>query len=330
MVAVDAVLGRAWDAAKKIMRKGVKLGAPKVRCQYCGFKGCIGHGKRKNVRAPPRRSHMCKRCGRTFSGTPGFKGKHFSSKVIARALREYISGLSVHTVAYVLDADGIKVHPSTVQRWIEEYSGLLWRLSFAIRPFVGYRRRCDEVFFKILGAGRWLFTVMDDRTKFILAWDVSDIKMGYKPMPLFMAARKLAGVVPWVLVTDGLQAFQGAVIKAFRKAGGFRLVHVKDIRLKNKFNGNNVRVAERRNRQPHQDRLGLQPPAGPRAGPPARGRLSSHGAHTRHNFFRPHSGLGGKTPAEAAGISIGRDDKYVTMIWNAAVRAKADAKAGAA
>ncbi len=48
-----------------------------------------------------------------------------------------------------------------------------------------------------------------------------------------------------------------------------------------------------------------------------------------HNFFRPHSGLGGKTPAEAAGISIGGDDKLV-MIWNAAVRAKADAKAGAA
>ena len=28
-----------------------------------------------------------------------------------------------------------------------------------------------------------------------------------------------------------------------------------------------------------------------------------------HNFFRPHSGLGGKTPAEAAGVSMGGDDK---------------------
>ena len=99
MVAVDVVLSRTWDAAKKMMRKGVKLAAPKARCQYCGFKGCIGHGKRKNVLAPPRQRHTCKRCGRTFSGTPGFKGKHFSSKVIARAMREYISGLSVHTVA---------------------------------------------------------------------------------------------------------------------------------------------------------------------------------------------------------------------------------------
>ena len=333
VVAVDVVLGRAWDAAKKMMRKGIKLAAPKVRCQYCGFKGCIGHGARKNVRAPPRQRHMCKRCGRTFSGTPGFKGRHYSSKAIARALREYVSGLSAQNVAYVLDGDGIKVHRSTVQRWIEEYSSLLWGFSLAIRPFVGYRWHCDEVFFKILGASRWLFAVMDSRTRFILAWDVSDTKMAYKPLPLFMAARKLAGVVPWVFVTDGLQAFQGAAIKAFKKAGGFRLVHVRDIHLKNKFNSNNV--YERLNGEivartktargfnlahdPERDRL-----LG--GGCPALVRMCV----VHHNFFRPHSGLGGKTPAEAAGISIGGEDKHITMIWNAAVRAKADAKAGAA
>ncbi len=192
------------------------------------------------MRAPPRQRYICKRCGHTFSGTPGFKEKYFGYRVIARTLREYVSGLSVHTVAYVLDGDDIKVHRSTVQRWIEEYSSLLWGVSLAIRPFVGYRWHCDEVFFKILGAGRWFFTVMDDRTRFILAWDVSDTKMAYKPLPLFMAARKLAGVVPWVFVTDGLQVFQGAATKAFRKAGRFQLAHVKDIHLKNKFNSNNI------------------------------------------------------------------------------------------
>ena len=206
-------------------------------------------------------------------------------------------------------------------------------VSLTIRHFVGYRWHCDDVFFKILGAGRWLFTVMDGRTRFILAWDVSDTKMAYKPLPLFMAARKLAGVVPWVFVTDGLQAFQGAAIKAFKKAGGFRLVHVRDIHLKNKFNGNNMceRLnGEIVNRTKTARGFNLTPD-------PERDRLFGGGCPAmmrmyivHHNFFRPHSGLGGKTPAEAAGISIGGDDKYVTMIWNAAVRAKADVRAGAA
>ena len=96
------------------------------------------------------------------------------------------------------------------------------------------------MFFKILGAGRWLFTMMDGHTGFTLAYNASGTKMAYKPLPLFTAARKMASVVPWVFVTDGPRAFQGAAIKAFRRAGGFRLVHVKDIRLKNKFAGNNM------------------------------------------------------------------------------------------
>ena len=37
-----------------------------------------------------------------------------------------------------------------------------------------------------------------------------------------------------------------------------------------------------------------------------------------HNFFKPHSALDDKTPAEAAGIIIHGDDKWVTMIANAA------------
>ena len=35
------------------------------------------------------------------------------------------------------------------------------------------------------------------------------------------------------------------------------------------------------------------------------------------NFIRPHMGLGGRTPAEAAGIKITGHDKWMTIIGNA-------------
>ena len=41
----------------------------------------------------------------------------------------------------------------------------------------------------------------------------------------------------------------------------------------------------------------------------------------RRNFFRPHMGLDGRTPAEAAGITIHGEDKWATMISNAALNA---------
>ena len=41
------------------------------------------------------------------------------------------------------------------------------------------------------------------------------------------------------------------------------------------------------------------------------------GFHIFHNFIREHEGLAGKTPAEAAGIQVKGDDKWLTIIQNA-------------
>jgi hypothetical protein len=36
-----------------------------------------------------------------------------------------------------------------------------------------------------------------------------------------------------------------------------------------------------------------------------------------HNYIRPHEGLDGKTPAEAAGIKVEGENKWITLIQNA-------------
>ena len=38
-----------------------------------------------------------------------------------------------------------------------------------------------------------------------------------------------------------------------------------------------------------------------------------------HNFIKRHSGLGGAVPAEAAGITVRADDKWLALIQNAAL-----------
>jgi putative transposase len=35
-----------------------------------------------------------------------------------------------------------------------------------------------------------------------------------------------------------------------------------------------------------------------------------------HNYVRPHKGLNGKTPAEASGIKIEGQNKWITLIQN--------------
>jgi len=41
------------------------------------------------------------------------------------------------------------------------------------------------------------------------------------------------------------------------------------------------------------------------------------GMQVFHNFVRPHMGLDGKTPAEAAGIKVEGANKWLTIIQNA-------------
>jgi hypothetical protein len=36
-----------------------------------------------------------------------------------------------------------------------------------------------------------------------------------------------------------------------------------------------------------------------------------------HNYFRTHEGLNGKTPAEASGVKIEGNNKWITLIQNA-------------
>jgi hypothetical protein len=41
------------------------------------------------------------------------------------------------------------------------------------------------------------------------------------------------------------------------------------------------------------------------------------GLQIYHNFVRPHEALDGRTPAEAAGITVEGADKWATLIQNA-------------
>jgi hypothetical protein len=44
---------------------------------------------------------------------------------------------------------------------------------------------------------------------------------------------------------------------------------------------------------------------------------SLNGMRVYHNYIRPHEGLNGKTPAEACGIELKGDNKWITLIQNA-------------
>ena len=108
---------------------------------------------------------------------------------------------------------------------------------------------------------------------------------------------------------DGLAQFHIAFRKAFYTAKGLKSIHIRDIHIRNIICNTNK-----------QERLNGEP-AGPLC------RLRRHNkedpaifciAIIHHNFIKPHGGMGGRTPAQATGLSLQGADKWLTLIQNAA------------
>ena len=148
---------------------------------------------------------------------------------------------------------------------------------------------------------------MDLATRFILAWGVSSTKEDYNAVPLLRRARDMAGKIPRVFITDDLDQYHIAFKRMFRTLKGIRSVHIRDIHIRNLICNTNK-----------QERLN--------------GELAGHFKYARginkeeslifriavlhHNYIKPHAGIGGRTPAEAAGIDIRGSDKWLTLIQN--------------
>ena len=165
---------------------------------------------------------------------------------------------------------------------------------------------------------------MDGSTRFCLSHDMGDRKDGYNAERLLAAAKARAGKTPRVFVSDSLPSYGCAFDKVFAASHPRQKCrHISEARPRGKKNNN---IEERPNgtfREREKILRGIK-----MAGSP-----TIAGFITYYNFIRPHMGLGGRTPAGAAGIRITGHDKWMTIIGNAglyrlaAARRAADAAA---
>ena len=153
---------------------------------------------------------------------------------------------------------------------------------------------------------KYLFAMMDDETRFLIAQEVAETKEKHDARVLFFKAKRLMGKQPKTLITDWLPSYSLACEQVFEGTK-----HIRKITLKGKVHNNNK--MERMNgeiRDREKTMRGLK-----------RNRTPIlQGYQIYHNFIRPHEGLNGKTPAEACGITVEGKNKWQTLIQNASLR----------
>lgn len=93
-----------------------------------------------------------------------FKGKQFDKAIIIEAVGLYCRySLSYREVSEILRQRGIRVNPTTVMRWVHEYSKILYVIWKKKQKRRTDSWRMDETYVKIKGVEHYLYRAVDSQ-----------------------------------------------------------------------------------------------------------------------------------------------------------------------
>jgi putative transposase len=274
-------------------------------CIFCHSSYLKKFGIRNNKSGSIQR-FICGDCSRTFSINLGFERMKHNPQAVTTAIQLYFSGESLRNTQKSIRLLGVQVSHQTIYNWIEKYIGLMQKYVEKLKPNVGDVWRADELWVKIKGDMKYLFALMDDETRYLIAQQVADTKYKHDARSLFHKGKQIAEKNPEALVTDGLPSYRDAFNKEFYTNTKPRTEHVNTIRMQGDMNNNKMERFNGEVRDREKTMRGLK----------KKNTTILTGYQIYHNYIREHQGLDNKTPAEASGIKIEGDNKWLTLIQN--------------
>ncbi|KAB2947008.1 MAG: IS6 family transposase [Candidatus Methanoperedens sp.] len=275
-------------------------------CIYCHSTNIKKFGVRHNKHHDVQK-YQCRDCKQYFSFNIGFERLKHNPQAVTTAMQLYFSGESLRNTKNSLKLIGVQVSHQTIFNWIEKYTNLMKQYVDKLKPNVGSTWRADEVFIKFSGDTKYLFALMDDETKYWIAQEVAETKFKHDARSLLHEGKEIAGKRPNVLITDGLPAYHDAFNKEFYTNTCPQSKHINAIKLDGDMNNNTMERSNGEVRDREKVMRGLKVKDTP----------ILPGYQIFHNYIRPHQTLKGKTPAEACGIQVEGDNKWITLIQNA-------------
>ena len=252
--------------------------------------------------------YECKGCGNHFFAEGKALYKQFPANQIAAAVDMYYSGMSLKQVAEHLEDTRDIPEPSkaTVQAWVRAYTQLAKQVMDGkvgldgtgrtatgkrVLADVGDHWVADEMMVRVGGEKLWNWNVMDAKTRYILATRISRTRNTNDAIEVFEQALANAEAPPKKITTDGLASYVDAARAVFPKGtehevadGIYELVNNnRSERLQGSFR---QRIKTQRG---HQTRATAQE--------------YLDGWAIDYNFFKDHHALGGRTPAQVAGVA---------------------------
>ncbi len=150
----------------------------------------------------------------------------------------------------------------------------------------------DEMMVRIDGHQMWLWNVMDAKTRFLLATHLSKRRTTRDAVQLFRKAKARAAKPPKRIRTDRLAAYIDGIEQVF--GGDTR--HVRTMGVRSPLHNNLSERLQGTLRERTKVMRGMETPN--------TAAIVMDGFMLHYNHMKPHHGLGGKTPAEVAGLEF--------------------------
>ncbi|HYM40764.1 MAG TPA: DDE-type integrase/transposase/recombinase, partial [Thermoplasmata archaeon] len=152
---------------------------------------------------------------------------------------------------------------------------------------------------------KWLWDAIDKKTRYVVATHIStgrDVGQAVK----FMLETKRRNERPHIIVTDGLQSYNGAIKKVYwSNRLDRRVAHDRSPGLK-AGNKNRIERFHSTLKGRYNGMRGLKNPE--------TGHVLLKGFIIQYNYLRPHEALDDLTPAEASGIKLPFEDGWANLI----------------
>ena len=232
------------------------------------------------------------------------------------SLNMLMSGVSYRkAVENVSCCFGTRASHTTILYWAKKYTELIKEYLDTLRPATGNVWFIDEAVINVKKTNRvdgkglidWLWTAIDPKTRLVLANMITtDSRTANDASSIIDAIKSMHPDLRYI-VSDSLSAYDRPVRS---KLPG--TVHLRTKSIAARFTNMAIERYHNEIRENLKTRRGL--------GNDASAQAFCDLLRIHHNLVRPHMGLGGKTPVEAAGLVTSRavGGSYRSMISMAA------------
>jgi len=279
------------------MKQVIATDAMYVACKFCGSKDVVKDGVRNGVQ-----SYWCKACKRKFAGNRALPGMRVPPDQIATAISLFYEGLSLQEISRSVAQIYGNSPPSdsTIYEWVARFTQEAITKAQGYKAHTGTIWAADETVLDV-GGGQvkkstpntiYFWDVIDEETRFLLASHLSWSRTTWDARMLLTQAAQRSQTFPRHIVTDRLQAYLDGIEQVF----GSEAVHIQSEGMASATHNNFIERFHGTLKQRTKVMRGMKNPD--------TARLLLDGWLIHYNYFRPHEGLGGKTPSEAAQIDF--------------------------